>query len=160
MCCCITIDYQSAFTGAEELPEWIGISFPDLLPSVPCLEHRKPDFDISNPFEEEQDGIVIHPTFKHTVWNTFFKPQPAVNAFIKVRWFEKRDKHIGQPAPRLYQQGSSTSAGEVDPIINPEAIFADPVSRLPPDFGDVNKLDTLDRKLFQFCEATAYAHRN
>lgn len=74
-----------------------------------------------------------------------------VNAFIKVRWMQK-DKRKVRPVPRLLQQNSSSSASQSIPEPNRATGFPEPVSRLPPDFGSVSKLDALDHDLFRFCK--------
>ena len=129
---------------------------------MPRLPDREVDVRILNPFEDEQDGTALHPTFKRSVWNPSFDPSsnpPAVNAFIKVRWINKKGKQQEQPARQLLYQGSSSTSSDVSPDTNPGLPVTSTVSRLPSGFGAVSNLDKLDHSLFKFCRYSDFQVR-
>ncbi|KAG8531735.1 uncharacterized protein KY384_003367 [Bacidia gigantensis] len=144
-------DFQTAFSvnnNTQELPAWIGQPsiFPDFLPAVPLPANRITQAGIANPFGEEQGAAVVHPALRNPVALTYYKPKKSTNAFIKIRWFEKKGKNHGKRLPSLLQQRPDIAKTAMDTKSSPDG----PVSRLPPNFGDVGKLDNLDRSFYRF----------
>jgi hypothetical protein len=149
------LDYSflTASDGPNESP-WLDTSSlllqnysQEILPSALSKENRRMDLNIPNPFAE--DSGDRHP--KGTRTKIVLPQNGAVNGYVKVQFWNSDCKAASGFAPNHSAFRRNAMAVHHRSLPHVPGGKAN-IPRSPPDFGRALKLDTLDSKLFKFCE--------
>ena len=127
--------------------------FPEFLPRIPSPKATSIEqLDVGNPFVADDGSLVLHPAMQRLRDPLVATPVIVLDGFVKGKFHvpapEKRQVFSHVPLRKLARfhqpdQGQVAEPSQNEPLLGPP--------QLPPNFGDVTKLDLTDRKLFEFC---------
>jgi hypothetical protein len=148
-------DHDEAFghhlDPAESLPA-TARNFPDFLPHIPSPKSPSiHNLAVENPFANDANGTLIHPALHRVRDRRSLDNAIVVDGFIKGR-FHFASSASGTRRLRQLGQDQHSAASPFHHPLDPNEILAAPCA-LPPSYGDVSKLNQLDRKLWEFCES-------
>ncbi|KEY72242.1 hypothetical protein S7711_00241 [Stachybotrys chartarum IBT 7711] len=132
---------------AESLPA-TARNFPDFLPHIPSPKSPSiHNLAVENPFANDANGTLIHPALHRVRDRRSLDNAIVVDGFIKGRFHFASAS--GTRMLRQLGQDQHSAASPFHHPLDPNEILAAPCA-LPPSYGDVSKLNQLDRKLWEF----------
>jgi hypothetical protein len=128
---------------------WLSQSFS---PDLPTLEDRVVNLSLENPFESVAEKR--HPSLRKLM---SLPKDGAVNGYIKFRLW-RHGLEDDEPSKKLGLSGRQRLPVQDEQAEKPKprlsiipALNVEHVPPLPPDFGRGMTLDSMDRKLLDFC---------
>ena len=126
--------------------DWFKQVVPQMVPSLPTMEHRQVDLDIVNPFAVDSEDRYA--SKRQAVFN--LPNNGAVNSYMKFRIQSRPATESNNTQRRSSYRPSVTAHERTVPDEQGSS-----VALLPPGFERHNKFGENDSNLLRFCKASS-----